>query len=226
MNPTPTELKSLSAACTKLWNLDDNRLVPNEDYEINLQQGKTPYQQGDMAPDNLFKFVDPKALQKKTFKLFIDLLDNYERETGVAETVTREELRENELFINAICETRVMKYAHAWLQGNRKFNGNMEAFKRKLHEMWFGLYSREVANDSSGFEHVFIGEVKDHQVTGFHNWIQMYLEEKAGRLDYLGYIKPKQRGRSVMEPHEYEQLITLQFAWENEVKPVSTRYCL
>ncbi|KAF0761003.1 hypothetical protein AaE_003484 [Aphanomyces astaci] len=220
--PTSAELKSLSDACNRLWALDENRLNPNEHYQINLQRGKSPYQTGDVAPDNLFTYVNPEVFNKKTFKLFTALLDNYERGTGVAENVSREELKENELFIDAIAETKVIKYVHAWLEKNGKFHGDIRAFKRKLHDIWFGLYRREVANDSSGFEHVFIGEVKEGKVSGFHNWIQMYLEEKAGRLDYLGYIKPKQRGRSTLDPDEYEQLVTIQFAWENETKPVST----
>jgi hypothetical protein len=124
----------------------------------------------------------------------------------------------------AQCLTSFIGHLCRWLVGNKKFQGDMSAFKRKLHEVWFGLYRREVAKDSSGFEHVFIGEVKDGQVSGFHNWIQMYLEEKAGRLDYLGYIKPKQKGLSFMAPAEQEQVITIQFAWKNEIKPVSTRY--
>jgi poly(U)-specific endoribonuclease len=28
-----------------------------------------------------------------------------------------------------------------------------------------------------------------------HNWINIYAEEKAGKLDYKGYIKPRRRGR-------------------------------
>jgi poly(U)-specific endoribonuclease len=74
-----SELKNLSVACTKLWELDENRLVPEQDYKICLQQGKSPYQQGDMATDKLFTFVNPSVFQRRTFKLFKELLDNYER---------------------------------------------------------------------------------------------------------------------------------------------------
>lgn len=42
--------------------------------------------------------------------------------------------------------------------------------------------------DSSGFEHVFVGETKSGtELVGFHNWIQFYLQEKNGNLDYKGY---------------------------------------
>jgi len=45
------------------------------------------------------------------------------------------------------------------------------------------------STNSSGFEHVFVGETRQHDVTGFHNWIQFYLQEKAGQLDYRGYFR-------------------------------------
>ena len=43
--------------------------------------------------------------------------------------------------------------------------------------------------DSSGFEHVFVGETRgDKEVIGFHNWIQFYLQEKVGNVDYKGFM--------------------------------------
>jgi hypothetical protein len=44
---------------------------------------------------------------------------------------------------------------------NKKFSGDLQDFKKKLEFIWFGLYRREVRNDSSGFEHVFVGEEKN-----------------------------------------------------------------
>lgn len=35
--PTQEELSDLSLACQKIWELDQNRLEPNRDYQINLQ---------------------------------------------------------------------------------------------------------------------------------------------------------------------------------------------
>jgi hypothetical protein len=37
----------------------------------------------------------------------------------------------------------------------------LNTFKRRLDSIWFGLYRRETQNDSSGFEHVFVGEEKE-----------------------------------------------------------------
>ena len=55
--------------------------------------------------------------------------------------------------------------------------------------------------DSSGFEHVFVGETRDKsEVIGFHNWIQFYLQEKAGNVDYQGYILGRKVKCKVLAP--------------------------
>jgi hypothetical protein len=41
------------------------------------------------------------------------------------------------------------------------------------------------------FEHVFVGESKNGEITGLHNWLQFYNLEKSNELDYRGYIFPK-----------------------------------
>lgn len=30
------------------------------------------------------------------------------------------------------------------------------------------------------------------KISGCHNWIQVYSEERKGRLNYQGYVRPKQ----------------------------------
>ena len=56
---------------------------------------------------------------------FINLLDNYEMSTGVSETVTSEELKENKLFIDAIVETDVMK-VQRFYHMETSFNTNLK----------------------------------------------------------------------------------------------------
>ena len=77
---------------------------------------------------------------------------------------------------------------------------------------------------------MFVGETRGAKdVIGFHNWIQFYLQEKAGNVDYQGYIL----GRKVSlfyqsHPYNYHfhiqpeegsksHLITIKFKWNREV---------
>ena len=70
---------------------------------------------------------------------------------------------------------------------------DMRIFKGQLYDLWFKLYrcSRESrVLDSSGFEHVFVGETRGRkEVIGFHNWIQFYLQENEGNMDYQGWAR-------------------------------------
>ena len=51
-----------------------------------------------------------------------------------------------------------------------------------LDTLWFALYRRATNNDSCGFEHVFVGEERDKKIMGMHNWLQLYVEEKANHV--------------------------------------------
>lgn len=77
-------------------------------------------------------------------------------------------------------------------------------------------------NDSSGFEHVFVGEEKDGKITGLHNWVQYYLEEAKGNIDYLGWS-----GKRDSDYEDDVNMVTVSFAWQDddpdvEIKPCST----
>lgn len=59
-----------------------------------------------------------------------------------------------------------------------------------LRLIWFNMYSRGQGKiGSSGFEHVFLGELKNNQVSGLHNWVYFGEEEKKHEINYLGYMK-------------------------------------
>jgi len=118
-----------------------------------------------------------------------------------------------------------MKYCHNYLIAKHSAPESLADFKKYLYGLWFELYSRTgKVNDSSGFEHVFLGEVKNGQVIGFHNWIQFFVEEKRGHVDYKGYIINKKKHGKPGEEHadNSARLITIQFSWGHETKTVSS----
>lgn len=72
---------------------------------------------------------------------------------------------------------------------DKNFISSAQAFRTALHQIWFGLYSRENRIlGSSGFEHVFLGEIKENKVSGFHNWVFFSKEESNNKVNYKGRI--------------------------------------
>lgn len=72
---------------------------------------------------------------------------------------------------------------------------------------------------SSGFEHVFVGEIRNDKVIGFHNWIQLCLQEKAGncKLKYRG--KTPKAGS--LDPYK-KRVLTYNLQWKGAEKPFGT----
>ncbi|EKX55037.1 hypothetical protein GUITHDRAFT_40107, partial [Guillardia theta CCMP2712] len=225
VTPTTHELQDFKLACERLWLLDVQRCQPGVDYAVNMQKGKnSSWHKGDLAPDPLFRWVKDEVFERETFKHFISLLDNYEAHTGNAEVVTKEEKDEEDSFLKAVIETPIGQYLYQYLLKKQKVKSESD-LKIFLQNMWFKLYSREVRGDSSPFEHVFVGEIRDGSVIGMHNWIQLFHEERNGKFDYAGYIKPRRRGtNSLKSGLDEEQLITIQFEWNGYLKPKGTSF--
>ncbi|XP_067445528.1 uridylate-specific endoribonuclease C [Thunnus thynnus] len=224
----PAVNQELSNIFNELWRLDVNRMKPGIDYTLSVQ-GRAGYvSQGsnvarDQASQPLFSNVNENKLKTTTtISRFMKLLDNYERSTGVTERVTTEELLEISLFLDAVLQTEVMKRAHRYLVSKGQSSSNLRQFKNQLQLIWFNLYHRQrnTGLDSSGFEHVFVGETKSGtEIVGFHNWIQFYLQEKKRHLDYKGY-----KARDHDLPDQDDHVLNLQFSWHSVVKPVGSAF--
>ena len=92
-----------------------------------------------------------------------------------------------------------MKHAFEKAQEHNFIGENYDDWKRMLYAIWFKMYARsrdterKGIEDSSAFEHTFVGETKISGPIGFHNWIRFYLLEKAGELNYKGYVRRAER---------------------------------
>lgn len=82
------------------------------------------------------------------------------------------------------------RHAMNFLAQKGSVTADPQSHREILKTIWFGLYSRGMGKiGSSGFEHVFLSEVKNGTVMGLHNWIYLNEAEKTGDLDYKGWSK-------------------------------------
>ncbi|XP_064597523.1 uridylate-specific endoribonuclease-like [Liolophura sinensis] len=199
---TPTDLHGIASL---IWEKDVNR-ASSSHITVNYQ-GHTSTSSGgvDKATHPYFTHVNEAVLfSRPTYSHFISLLDNYDHSVDATEYLSEHQWHETDRFLDVALDTDVMRETEKFLRSKGLVSGGSSAFRSKLHSLWFELYKRSSNGkiSSSGFEHVFVGETKSNSVTGFHNWIQFYLEEKRGRLDYKGYVSRSQ-----------PDLIGSQFSW-------------
>lgn len=148
--------------------------------------------------------------------------NNYTAETGVPEVVSQEERAEEDHSLAAICGTDCIQFVHRWLleKADMEYE-TIDDFSQLLKEIWFHHYNRDGSRDSSGFEHVFCGEIGDGKVKGMHNFVQVLLEEQRGNFNYQGYLDI--RGEPCEEaPPSSQQLIIIRFEWLGEIESCSS----
>lgn len=204
------ELRRLSQ---DLFNADTNAVGS----QVTLHtQGRTSSSAlGDNAAEPLIAIVSPQVLRGATIAPFWALLDNYSPSVTVREQQTSQERQEEEAFLSAVMATEVMTKTEQFL---RQKGFIRTPLKDVLREIWFTPYTRSRRTvGSSGFEHVFVGELKDGKVSGFHNWLSYYKEEQEGDLDYLGYMRTVDLGPKA-------KLVLLKFNWSGDVKPVGSMF--
>lgn len=218
----------LSAAAQRLFDLDmANRLVSGRDYAIDAQGSKKPSKNEDAASLALFRYLDQSVFDRPTYRTFVALLNNYNADVCSAENVSDEEKAEEYAFLHAAMATPVMQFCYQYCRSRipEKIPETQEDFVKLLYKLWFKLYRRcdledETVAGSSGFEHVFVGEIRDGKVVGFHNWIQIYLQERLGNVDYRGSI-----GSANVAPlNENTRVLTYQLRWNGYEKYVGTSF--
>ncbi|XP_035380339.1 poly(U)-specific endoribonuclease-A isoform X2 [Electrophorus electricus] len=211
-----SEIQAVSEA---LYSLDSNRASDSEliiDPQVLISNSETSAKK-DLSPHSLFRYVSEASLfSKPTYAAFITLLDNYDRKTGVAESFSPAEVQEQENFLKqTIQNTELGRELYTFLY-NKGYYTSWEEFLFDLKMMWFGLYSRSNDKlDSSGFEHVFAGEIKNGKVSGFHNWVRFYLMEKQELLNYYSH--------SFDGPWlSYPDVLGMQFMWDGYYKQIGS----
>ncbi|XP_056109848.1 uridylate-specific endoribonuclease A [Rhinichthys klamathensis goyatoka] len=213
---TDAEIKSLSET---LYKLDSNRATASElviEPQTLISSSATG-SGNDLSSRPLFKQVSSTLLSKPTYKALLNLLDNYKRMTGEVEDVPSQEVQEQDTFLQQTMNTELGRELYNFLHSKGAYASQSE-FIQDLKMMWFGLYSRSDGKlDSSGFEHIFVGEIKSGKVSGFHNWLQFYQSEKQGLLNYYSH--------SFDGPWTtYPDVLGMQFNWNGYYKEVGSAF--
>ncbi|EYC10891.1 hypothetical protein Y032_0053g2356 [Ancylostoma ceylanicum] len=211
----------------KLREADENKAQPGQVY-ISYQAHTTTRDAEDNARRDFFTKVDPTLLRKTSYNQFIALTNNFVREAGVTEprVPISEEKRETSAFLTTVLASKPWKVLYEFLRqkNGQNFKPGLRISRRLGHpfakdpitfrywiaQLWFVHYSRARGKaDTSGFEHVFMGEEKNKEISGLHNWIRFYLLEKnkTENFDYKGFVI--KRGNV---------MASLKFTWKGDLK--------
>ena len=130
-----------------------------------------------------------------------ELYDNYKPLVTDHEIDTAQEKQEVEKFLDDILASDVMIQAHQFLARNKLASSSAKLFRDEMRRLWFEHYPRNKGTlSSNGFEHVFMGEIKNKEVSGFHSWLYFINQEALGKLNYKGWIKRLSMGHVSMQP--------------------------
>ncbi|XGW25140.1 hypothetical protein V3C99_006501 [Haemonchus contortus] len=206
---TDTELKEMSK---KLRDADENKASRGQ-IQVNFQGHTSTRDTSDNAPHRFFDKVDGRLLEKPSYKQFLALADNFNRHTGTTEprVSVAEEKRETSTFLTTVLESKPWKVLYRYLnQKGHPFAVSPLVFRYWIAQLWFVHYSRARGRaDTSGFEHIFMGEEKNNEISGLHNWLRFYTLEKnkTEHFDYKGFII--KRGNV---------MASLKFMWGDDLK--------
>ncbi|XP_071085814.1 uridylate-specific endoribonuclease-like [Haliotis cracherodii] len=206
---TPVSSHNIADA---LWQVDPDK-VDMADITINIGRHATSGKTTDVSKNNLFSNVNAAPLRKPMYQALMALWDNYNPTRGSADPVTAADKAEINNFLDIVMASPVMETTYNYLVDQHIYSGSKTALRDKIYSLWFQPYSRSggSSKDSSGFEHVFVGEYKSSIVEGFHNWLRFYKEEQAGHANYLGYLK--QVG---------PQMLEFTFTWNGHFKKIDS----
>jgi len=183
--------------------------------QLNFQKGFSSCDYSDPSPLPLV--TNSPQLQADTFVKFERLRDNYNYKETQDDQPTPEELAEIEDFLDAVMATAVMEKLQEFTSQYDLLPAGT-SLRDHLREIWFTPYPRAGTSDavrgSSGFEHVFMGEVDGGDIGGFHSWVSYLREEQAETANYLGWIERTELGAGA------GYVLTNCFTWHGADKPI------
>ncbi|KAI6210803.1 Endoribonuclease [Aphelenchoides besseyi] len=191
-----------------MWDADEDR-APNGFIELDWQQKIKKTGGPPLRP--LFSFVNESLFDRPIYQT---LLQIYNKNLFTASVCTAEKAMSGQRreilksFFDLLTNSKCFNLAYNYLKKNGYAPQDYDKFLDQLFVLWYGTYSRcSGPLGSSGFEHVYVGEVRRDEVDGQHNWVRYYLLEKAGNISYYGYYE-----------HDQDFIGTFKYKWQRAEK--------
>ena len=146
--------------------------------------------------------------KKRSYELASALFDNYDILANVADDITPDEFREIDELMDFVIDTSPMKLAKEFYDSFRSEPLSRELWYTLIRNNWFRSFQIGSSPTRSGFEHVFLGEVKGSKVGGLH-WWYFYLN-KMKDIVYKNASYSNTTGRvGLITP----EVVTMSFSW-------------
>ncbi|PVD31921.1 hypothetical protein C0Q70_07347 [Pomacea canaliculata] len=186
---SPVSASELASLTQDIYNADNNR-VDGTLYQLNFQHR---YTSGVDSPQPFFSRLDESIFQRQSYSMVSALEDTYEKSLeGLFDDDADDEIAYIENYVEQLIATNPMSLVLDFLSTKGCINSSDDARKAFIYELWFNTYPPNEVDISSkyrsGFQHVFLGELRGTTVLGFFNWLTFYLEEMQGRINYRGWI--------------------------------------
>ncbi|XP_063591427.1 endoribonuclease CG2145-like [Penaeus indicus] len=91
------------------------------------------------------------------------------------------------------------------------------SLKDRLDELWFTLYTRKNILSSSGFEHVFAGEMRGQKVLGLHNWVYFLHKEREGDINYMRWL-------NFIDLGDKGEIVKVAYKWMGKMKKAGSMF--
>ncbi|MCP5110518.1 MAG: endoribonuclease [bacterium] len=198
---------------------------PDADILLDEQVKASGKRQLDLASRSLFAFVRDERFECGIYASFLRLLDNYAVHFRDPEVTTPAEQREIDSFVDLTLRSTPMTIAYDYVSRRLGLGVSRDQFRKAINRLWFEPYTNHYKGKSvhfaSGFEHVFVGEGKFErrngpqetkgEISGYHSWVKFYLDEAAGRVNFLGYKYDLNGRQGAGNPN----VVTLQMTWNH-----------
>jgi len=202
---TDQEIADLSQ---QIWDADADKVTVS----LSLQGQIADSSEDDEAPDPLFNSIPIEVTTVPIYQKLTALFDDYIRDDSITEDLTSAEWQEIDDFLSEAMKSDALQLTHDFLASKGVVSSVDADFQIALREIWYSLYVRSGALSSSGAEHVQVGEIKDDEISGLHNWVRFALLEQEGSVNYIGYVQIMDFGGTYV--------IRNPFFWDEYYKPI------